>query len=75
MTTTTPEKKFLADVKRAHALADEGKYEDSARLCGELLQAVDSPYVANLLGLNLLRMGKPEHAEKVWEVALEDDPD
>ena len=75
MTTTTPEKKFLADVKRAHALADEGKYEESARLCGELLQAVDSPYVANLLGLNLLRMGKPEHAEKIWEVALEDDPD
>lgn len=67
--------KFLADVKRAHALADEGKYEDSARICGELLQAVDSPYVANLLGLNLLRMGKPEHAEKVWETALEDDPD
>jgi len=75
MTATTPEKKFLADVKRAHALADEGKYEESARLCGELLQAVDSPYVANLLGLNLLRMGKPEHAEKIWEVALEDDPD
>lgn len=75
MTATTPPKKILDDVKHAHALADEGKYEDSARLCGELLQAYDSPYVANLLGLNLLRMGKPEHAEKVWETALEDDPD
>jgi tetratricopeptide (TPR) repeat protein len=75
MANTPSQKKIQYNVKRAHSLADAGKFEDSARLCSQLLQAVDSPYIANLLGLNLLNMGKHEHAERVWETALEDDPD
>jgi len=62
---------LFANAKTAYELQD---FEQAARLCNQILETHQHPLVANLLGMSLLKMDKPEFGERVLHEAIALDP-